>query len=229
MFYSGKWGLVCDSGSWTMQEADIVCKQLGFKRGARATTQGLVNGPVDETRKLTEKVDCFGEEIGLEKCLVDYHTPSRPGRCKLEEEVVSVTCVHDTFAACPEGEVPWGGSCYSVHFDRMDFHSAQAACLREDKKLVEITTQEENDLLSELLLRNQYSPGLLAQMWTGGMGSHTARTPFYYWHGSRTVIDFGKYLSKSVRKHFVNEPFQFSSFPSLVARVERREKGPNGH
>lgn len=106
--------------------------------------------------------------------------------------MVSVTCVHDSFAACPEGEVPWGGSCYSVHFDRLGFHEAQAACRREGKRLVEVTTREENDLLSELLLRNRYSPGLLAQMWTGGMGSHAARAPFYYWHGSRTAIDVGK-------------------------------------
>ena len=39
LFRGGEWGLVCDSGSWTMKEAEIVCKQLGFERGVRATTQ----------------------------------------------------------------------------------------------------------------------------------------------------------------------------------------------
>ncbi len=39
IFRSGRWGLVCDSGSWRMQEAAMVCKQLGFTRGARSTTQ----------------------------------------------------------------------------------------------------------------------------------------------------------------------------------------------
>ena len=38
---SGKWGLVCDRGDWGMQEANLVCKQLGFNRGVRATTQVL--------------------------------------------------------------------------------------------------------------------------------------------------------------------------------------------
>ena len=38
--YSDEWGFVCDSGSWTMAEANIVCKQLGFGRGIRSTTQG---------------------------------------------------------------------------------------------------------------------------------------------------------------------------------------------
>ena len=40
--YSDEWGFVCDSGSWTMAEANIVCKQLGFGRGIRSTTQGKV-------------------------------------------------------------------------------------------------------------------------------------------------------------------------------------------
>ena len=39
--YSDEWGFVCDSGSWTMAEANIVCKQLGFGRGIRSTTQGM--------------------------------------------------------------------------------------------------------------------------------------------------------------------------------------------
>ena len=32
IFYSNQWGFVCDAGSWTMQEATMVCKQLGFSR-----------------------------------------------------------------------------------------------------------------------------------------------------------------------------------------------------
>ena len=40
MFHSNKWGLVCDGGSWTVEEAEVVCRQLGFRRGVRRTTQG---------------------------------------------------------------------------------------------------------------------------------------------------------------------------------------------
>ena len=40
--HSNEWGFVCDSGTWTTAEANIVCKQLGFHRGIRSTTQGTL-------------------------------------------------------------------------------------------------------------------------------------------------------------------------------------------
>ena len=68
IFSNNKWGYVCDRGSWTMKEADIVCKQLGFSRGVKKTTQGLVHGPVDQDSRATEDVDCSGDEEFLEDC-----------------------------------------------------------------------------------------------------------------------------------------------------------------
>ena len=38
IFHSDQWGLVCDD-DWNREEADIVCKQLGFTRGVATTTQ----------------------------------------------------------------------------------------------------------------------------------------------------------------------------------------------
>ena len=62
IYSNNKWGWVCDSGSWTMEEADLVCKQLGFSRGVKKTTQGLVHGPVEQEDRATERVDCEGGE-----------------------------------------------------------------------------------------------------------------------------------------------------------------------
>jgi hypothetical protein len=39
IFDAGRWGLLCDAGQWTMKEAMVVCKQLGFTRGVKSTTQ----------------------------------------------------------------------------------------------------------------------------------------------------------------------------------------------
>jgi hypothetical protein len=125
--------------------------------------------------------------VSVGKCNVQYVSARQSGSsCKLSEQVVSVTCLHDSFAACAEDEVPWGGSCYSLHFNLSDFHEANAVCEAQGKALVEITSQQENDLLTELLLRQ---PDLaLSEMWTGGMGAQTARTPSFFWHGSKQNI-----------------------------------------
>ena len=149
-------------------------------------------------RKMTEFVNCDGRERGLEKCNIQYKSNSLgflQKQCKLAENVVSVTCVHDSFAHCPEGEIPWGKSCYSVHFNRSTFVEAQTTCQKEGKNLVEITTQEENDLISELLMHNKYSAGMLSNIWTGGVGKRTARSQTYFWHGSKMRMDC---------KHFAN-------------------------
>ena len=110
--------------------------------------------------------------------------------CKSQESIVSVTCIHDSFALCEDKEVPWGSSCYSVHFNRSTFDEASQICQSQGKKLVELTGQEENDLLSELLLHSRYSNGLLSQIWTGGKARNSGRrSAFYYWSGSQQRID----------------------------------------
>ena len=190
MFHSDRWGLVCDGGSWTVEEADVVCRQLGFRRGVRRTTQGLVHGPVSAGRKLTERVACTGRETGLEKCAVEYSRGGSGGSgCKLDENVVSVTCVHDSLAVCEPGEVPWKGFCYSVNLNRSSFADAQEACRQQGKRLVEVSDQQENDLLSELLVQSPLSQGLLREVWTGGMGHRTRRSSMFYWHGSAKRMD----------------------------------------
>ena len=76
---------------------------------------------------------------------------SRAKQCDPQTSIVSVTCIHDSFALCEDNEVPWKGSCYSVHFNRSTFKQAKSICQNEGKKLLEVMEQEENDLISELL------------------------------------------------------------------------------
>ena len=188
--HNDNWGFICDP-NWTFEEANVVCKQLGFSRGLRSTTTGFVHGPVDEERRITDSIDCIGTEDSLTDCNVKYK--SSGSQCNPTQSIVSVTCIHDSIALCDEKEVPWGTSCYSVHFNRSSFEDATETCQKEGKKLLEITHQAENDLLSELLLHSRYSPGILSHIWTGGKARKRSRSrsrssAYYYWTGSNAGI-----------------------------------------
>ena len=72
---------------------------------------------------------------------------------------------------------------------RSTFHEAKSVCKAEGKVLLELTSQQENDLLSELLLHTSYSTGLLSQVWTGGVGANRGRrSSLFYWDGTTTRI-----------------------------------------
>ena len=110
-----RWGYVCDAGTWGVEEAEVICKQLGFSRGVQKTTQGLVHGKVEhmsmwkimivkveEGLRATERVVCSGRELTLEEC--DIEGMGEGGSCKLEEDIVSISCIPDSWATC---EVSW--------------------------------------------------------------------------------------------------------------------------
>ena len=96
--------------------------------------QGLVHGPIDESRKLAERIDCLGTESSLEQCPTQLTNAYRDS-CQLSSNIVAVSCVTDSSAVCPPGEIPWGSSCYSVYFNRSSFHDAQRRCKQVGGKL----------------------------------------------------------------------------------------------
>ncbi|PIK36335.1 putative deleted in malignant brain tumors 1 protein-like [Apostichopus japonicus] len=66
VYQSGVWGTVCDDG-WTIQEADVVCYQLGFGPAAASLTKahfGKGTGPI-----LMDDVQCSGQEQRLADCV----------------------------------------------------------------------------------------------------------------------------------------------------------------
>ncbi|XP_008411857.1 neurotrypsin [Poecilia reticulata] len=66
LFLSGQWGTVCDDG-WTDQDAEVVCRQLGYRGAAKARVMayfGEGSGPIH-----VDNVRCNGEERLLADCI----------------------------------------------------------------------------------------------------------------------------------------------------------------
>ena len=64
MYYNNKWGTVC-SGAWDVNDAKVVCRQLGFPvEGARAYGDSRFEGSI-----LLDDIRCYGSESALSQCL----------------------------------------------------------------------------------------------------------------------------------------------------------------
>lgn len=68
---SGSWSTVCDDG-WTLTEADVVCRQLGYTGALDFTTGTTTNthfGVADlELSIINGNVGCTGQELSLFTC-----------------------------------------------------------------------------------------------------------------------------------------------------------------
>ncbi|XP_030844533.1 neurotrypsin isoform X1 [Strongylocentrotus purpuratus] len=67
MFYDGAWGTVCND-YWGMNDASVVCKQLGFSEGASAAIRSPSPFGAGSGRVLLSTVACTGRENLLYDC-----------------------------------------------------------------------------------------------------------------------------------------------------------------
>ncbi|XP_072013342.1 scavenger receptor cysteine-rich domain-containing protein DMBT1-like isoform X2 [Amphiura filiformis] len=63
--YGGSWGSVCDN-QWDIQDADVVCKQLGFKSAFKATGAAAFGEGTGDI--FLDSVQCSGTEDALRDC-----------------------------------------------------------------------------------------------------------------------------------------------------------------
>ncbi|XP_061882234.1 neurotrypsin [Entelurus aequoreus] len=66
LYLSGQWGTVCDDG-WTDQEAEVVCRQMGYSGVAKARVMayfGEGTGPIH-----VDNVKCGGDERTIADCI----------------------------------------------------------------------------------------------------------------------------------------------------------------
>ena len=85
MFYQDQWGTVCDDG-WGIEEANVICKQLGYPAASRAWTdarfgQGSGSFVVRDLR-------CAGNESSIEQC---QHSSWNDNTC-VHGKDAGVTC-----------------------------------------------------------------------------------------------------------------------------------------
>ena len=66
MFYNGTWGRVCRYGNWDLKDANVVCRQLGFK-GAVTAANSFDFGS-EEGQFWMVDLHCTGNERLLTKC-----------------------------------------------------------------------------------------------------------------------------------------------------------------
>ena len=65
VYHNGRWGTVCDD-HWDINDANVVCRQLGYSRAACARTHaafGRGTGPIHY-----DDVACTGNETCLANC-----------------------------------------------------------------------------------------------------------------------------------------------------------------
>lgn len=68
IFHNGRWGNICDD-EWDKYEAEVVCRQLGFKKGGKATHSGVFG---NSRRKFwMDNLYCNGKEREISDCRFD--------------------------------------------------------------------------------------------------------------------------------------------------------------
>ncbi|KAI8487041.1 hypothetical protein Bbelb_353010, partial [Branchiostoma belcheri] len=70
VFYNGEWGTVCGRSYWSSQDANVVCRELGYGRSFISNTNsfGQGSGPVWIGR-YNSRPDCTGNEMSIFNCL----------------------------------------------------------------------------------------------------------------------------------------------------------------
>eukprot|EP00118_Oscarella_pearsei_P010004 m.59252 g.59252 ORF g.59252 m.59252 type:complete len:1571 (+) comp34878_c0_seq2:55-4767(+) len=67
VYHSGEWGTVCDYGNWDMDDAAVLCRQLGYDGAVSAFASGDRFGSSDVLTWMTD-VQCSGYETSISQC-----------------------------------------------------------------------------------------------------------------------------------------------------------------
>ncbi|XP_069970434.1 antigen WC1.1 [Penaeus vannamei] len=172
----GQWWLVTDS-RWTLSDASVVCRSLGFTRGAAAATKGRTFGVLPGNDVRLKRVECQGDEESLGECSLERGVPE-----DVNKKVVGVRCYRNWVSECGPRGVRWGTKCYYVHKSSLFTHAeARMRCSTRGARLLSITSKEENDFVSELL---SAVAGDSEGFHTGGVRQQIFDEAFWLWQNT---------------------------------------------
>ncbi|KAL5019251.1 hypothetical protein ScPMuIL_004973 [Solemya velum] len=146
VYRGGRWGIICDD-RWTMLNSDVVCKQLGYSRGALLAEYGTPYGTESWSSEdiLMDDVNCQGSEKKIQQC-----SYSADHDCQISE-AVSISC--QVNLDCPPNWIAGVDSCYSFEISNIRARRIAAQfCDRMDSHLAIIETAQENHFLSDILM-----------------------------------------------------------------------------
>ena len=125
VYYSGQWGTVCDN-DWDINDANVVCRQLGFFRASEAPRRAKYGQ--GSGRIWMNRVACQGDETSLQQCpRRRWGTSDCSHRQDASVECAGVRLVNGG-ALYGRVEVYYSGSWGTVCDDDWDIKDANVVC-----------------------------------------------------------------------------------------------------
>lgn len=103
--------------------------------------------------------------------------------CRVERDAIGVRCVLNRVAHCRKDEIPWEGQCYHLADPESGLTHAEALdyCTHRQARLIDVTSQAENDFVSEWMVQTQPE---VASIITSGVGFTTMNRTLWLWEDS---------------------------------------------
>ncbi|KAK9506432.1 hypothetical protein O3M35_008374 [Rhynocoris fuscipes] len=187
------WGVLCDSrNQWIQQEADIVCRTMGYTRGAELFWQGkpAADNVTYNSLVAANNVRCVGYEESIMDCFF-----SEEKECNIERDAVWTKCRSNIQSQCLPGEKSLFDKCYHLVIPNEEdaqglvgFSQGEAIahCQAMGGHLLNIMSQVENDFISEWLIRQDSVDTVM----TSGVGVSVMGMPIWIWEGSEDAFSY---------------------------------------